>query len=172
MLDNTRAKLLAAKDDVELLKNQLHEALAFDADKLRGMNRAERMTYLVECGEKAGLLPPHFSPAHMENLLQTYRLNAIATARYDSPTPSDLRILYIRALDFASNPYIDFTDQYQGWSRFLSEKNITLRWTAGTHQSMLSPGLADGVAEHICDLLGQQGAGVPTEEDECGMSMG
>ena len=172
VLDNTRAKLLAAKDDVELLKNQLHEALAFDADKLRGMNRAERMTYLVKCGEKAGLLPPHFSPAQMENLLQTYRLNAIAAARYDSPTPSDLRILYIRALDFASNPYIDFTDQYQGWSRFLPEKNITLRWTAGTHQSMLSPGLADGVAEHICDLLGQQGAGVPTEEDECGMSMG
>ena len=95
------------------------------------------MTYLVECGEKAGLLPPHFSPAQMENLLQTYRLNAIAAARYDSPTPSDLRILYIRALDFASNPYIDFTDQYQGWSRFLPEKNNTLRWTAGTHQSML-----------------------------------
>jgi Thioesterase domains of type I polyketide synthases or non-ribosomal peptide synthetases len=65
VLDNTRAKLLAAKDDVELLKNQLHEALAFDADKLRDMNRAERMTYLVECGEKAGLLPPHFSPAQM-----------------------------------------------------------------------------------------------------------
>ena len=38
--------------------------------------------------------------------------------------------------------------------------------------AMLSPGLADGVAEHICDLFGQQGAGVPTEEDECGMSMG
>ena len=154
VLDNTRAKQLAAKDDVELLKNQLHEALAFDADKLRGMNRAERMTYLVECGEKAGLLPPNFSPAQMENLLQTYRLNAIAAARYDNPTPSDLRILYIRALDFASNPYIDFNDQYQGWSRCLPEKNITLRWAAGTHQSMLSTGLADGVAEHICDFLG------------------
>ncbi|WP_298994119.1 alpha/beta fold hydrolase [uncultured Desulfovibrio sp.] len=172
VLDNTRDKQLAAKGDVELLKNHLHEALAFDVDKLRAMNRAERMTYLLECGEKAGLLPPNFSPAQMENLLQTYRLNTIAAARYDNPTPSDLRILYIRALDFASNPYIDFNDQYQGWSRFLPEKNITLRWTAGTHQSMLSPGLADGVAEHICDFLGQQGEDVPTEEDECGMSMG
>ena len=153
-LDNTRARQLAAKDDVELLKNQLHEALTFDVEKLRAMNRAERMTYLVECGEKSGLLPPSFSPVQMENLLQTYRLNAIAAARYDNPTPSDLRILYIRALDFASNPYIDFSDQYQGWSRFLPEKNITLRWAAGTHQSMLLPGLADGVAEHICDFFG------------------
>lgn len=171
VLDNTRAKQLAAKDDVELLKNQLAEALAFDVEKLRAMNRAERMAYLVECGEKAGLLPPNFSPAHMENLLQTYRLNAIAAARYDNPAPSDLRILYIRALDFASNPYTDFDDQYQGWSRFLPEKNITLRWTAGTHQSMLSPGLADGVAEHICDFLGQLGEDAQ-EDDACGMSMG
>ena len=172
VLDNTRAKLLAAKDDVELLKNQLHEALAFDVEKLRAMNRAGRLAYLVECGEAAGLLPPDFSPAQMENLVQTYRLNAIAAARYDNPTPSDLRILYIRALEFASNPYIDFNDQYQGWSRFLPEKNITLRWTAGTHQSMLSPGLAEGVAEHICDFLGQQGEDAQEEEDRCGMSMG
>lgn len=155
VLDNTRARQLAAKDDVELLKNQLHEALAFDEDKLRAMNRADRLVYLVECGEKAGLLPPNFSPAQMENLLQTYRLNAIAAARYDNPTPSNLRLLYVRALDFASNPYIRFDDMYQGWSRFLPEGNITLRWTGGTHESMLSAGLVENVASIISGYLAQ-----------------
>ena len=156
VLDNARARQLAAKDDVELLKSQLHEALAFDEDKLRALSRAERLRYLVECGEKAGLLPENFSTAQMENLLQTYRLNAIAAARYDNPTHSDLRILYLRAQDFVSNPYIRFDDQYQGWSRILPEKNITLRWTGGTHESMLSAGLADNVAAVICEYLEQQ----------------
>ena len=141
---------------MELLKSQLHEALAFDENRLRALNRADRLVYLVECGKKAGLLPPNFSPVQMENLLQTYRLNAIAAARYDNPTPSGLRILYVRALDFANNPYVRFDDQYQGWSRFLPEGNITLRWTGGTHESMLSAGLVNSVASVICDFLEQQ----------------
>ena len=104
---------------------------------------------------QAGLLPPNFSPAQMENLLQTYRLNAIAAARYDNPTPSNLRLLYVRALDFASNPYIRFDDLYQGWSRFLPAENITLHWTGGTHESMLSAGLVDNVAGIISEYLAQ-----------------
>ena len=93
----------------------------------------------------------------MDNLLQTYRLNVIASARYDSPTPSDLRILYLRALDFANNPYARFDDLFQGWSRILPESNITLRWTGGTHESMLSAGLAENVAANICEYLEQYG---------------
>jgi thioesterase domain-containing protein len=44
-------------------------------------------------------------------------------------------------------------DDHQGWSRFLRPENITLRWTEGTHESMLSPGLAGNVAKHILEYL-------------------
>jgi thioesterase domain-containing protein len=89
----------------------------------------------------------------MDSLLRTYRGNAIAAARYDNPTPSRLNILLVRALDFASNPQIVPDDEFQGWSRFLRQENITLRWTEGTHESMLSTGLVDNVARHILEVL-------------------
>lgn len=152
--DNSRARRIAARDDVELLKILLRDALAFDEDVLRSLPREGKLSYLVQCGERTGLLPAGFSAVQMDNLLQTYRGNAIATARYDRPTPSDLRVLLVRALDFAGNPQIVPDDEYQGWSRFLRRENITLRWTEGTHESMLSPGLAGSVARHILEYLG------------------
>lgn len=151
--DNSRARRIAAKDDVELLKALLQDALAFDEGVLRSLPREEKLTYLVRCGERTGLLPAGFSSVQMDNLLQTYRGNAIAAARYDRPTPSDMRILLVRALDFSGNPQIVPDDDYQGWSRFLRTENITLRWTEGTHENMLSPGLVGNVATHILEYL-------------------
>jgi hypothetical protein len=135
-MDNTRARQVAAKDDVELLKVILQDSLNFDEHKLRALSREDKLRYLVECGEKTGRLPNGFSAVQMDNLLQTYRCNAVAAARYERPTPSDCKILFVRALDFSSNSYIVLDDDYQGWSRVLKKENITLRWTEGTHQSM------------------------------------
>lgn len=151
--DNTRAKQMAAKDDIELLQTILQAGLAFDPEKLRSMPREQQLDYLVECGEKSGLLPAGFSAVQMDNLLLTYRGNAMAAARYDRPTPSDRKLLLVRALDFANNPQILMNDDYQGWSRFLKEENICLRWTQGTHESMLSAGLAANVAQIILEYL-------------------
>ena len=100
-----------------------------------------------------GLLPAGFSAVQMDNLLLTYRGNAMAAARYDRPTHSDRKLLLVRALDFANNPQILMNDDYQGWSRFLKEENICLRWTQGTHESMLSAGLAANVAQIIPEYL-------------------
>ena len=136
VMDNTRARQVAAKDDVELLKVILQGSLNFDEHKLRALSREEKLRYFVECGEKTGVLPGGFSAVQMDNLLQTYRCNAVAAARYERPTPSDCKILFVRALDFSSNSYIVLDDDYQGWSRVLKKENITLRWTEGTHQSM------------------------------------
>lgn len=155
--DNTRARQVAAKDDVDMLKIILRDALTVDERKLRGLPREEKLRYLVECGEKSGLLPSGFSPVQMDNLLQTYRCNAVAAARYERPTPSDHEMLFVRALDFSDNSYIVLDDDYQGWSRSLKKENITLRWAEGTHESMLSSGLAGGVAGHILEYLARRG---------------
>lgn len=154
--DNTRAKQMAAKDDIELLQTILQEGLAFDPEKLRVMPREQQLAYLVECGETSGLLPAGFSAVQMDNLLLTYRGNALAAARYERPTPSDCRVLLVRALDFANNPQILMDDDYQGWSRFLKTKNIALRWTQGTHESMLSAGLSANVATLMLEYLEQE----------------
>jgi len=154
--DNSRAKQMAAKDDIELLQTILQQGLAFDPEKLRVMPRARQLEYLVECGEKSGLLPAGFSSVQMDNLLLTYRGNALAAARYERPTPSDSRVLLVRALDFANNPQILIEDDYQGWSRFLKKENIDLRWTEGTHESMLSAGLVPHVATLILEYLERQ----------------
>jgi len=149
--DNSKARQMAGQDDIGLLKTILGNT--FDEEVLRSLPRAEKLTYLVECGERAEMLPSGFTPAQMDSLLRTYRSNALAAARYDTPTPSDLKILFVRALDFTSNPQIIPDDDYQGWSRFLKKENITLKWTEGSHQSMLSPGLADSVARIILEGL-------------------
>lgn len=151
--DNSRARKIAAQDDISMLKTLLHDTLAFDEEVLRALPREEKLAYLVQCGESSGVLPAGFSAVQMDNLLQTYRGNAIAAARYDNPTPSDLPILLVRALDFASNPQIVIDDQYQGWSRFLKEDQITLKWVEGTHETMLSSGLVGPVATHILDYV-------------------
>lgn len=151
--DNSKAKQMAAKDDMALLKELLRETLDFDGTVLRSLPREEKLAYLVSCGEKTGLLPFGFSSVQMANLLHTYRGNAIAAARYDNPTRSDRNILLVRALDHSSNPMIVDNDIYQGWSAFLHEENITLRWTEGTHENMLSPGLAGNVANLILEYL-------------------
>lgn len=44
-------------------------------------------------------------------------------------------------------------DDYQGWGRFLKKENISLRWTQGTHETMLSAGLAANVAQLILEYL-------------------
>ncbi|HWR03454.1 MAG TPA: alpha/beta fold hydrolase [Humidesulfovibrio sp.] len=149
--DNSKARKMAGLDDIGLLTSILGNT--FEEAVLRSLPRPEKLTYLVRCGESAGMLPSGFSPAQMDSLLRTYRVNALAAARYDRPTPSDLKILFVRALDFADNPQIIPDDEYQGWNRFLKEENIALRWTEGTHQSMLSPGLAGSVAKHILEHL-------------------
>ena len=151
--DNSRAKQMAAKDDIELLQTVLQKGLAFDPQKLRVMPREQQLDYLVECGEKSGLLPVGFSTVQMDNLLLTYRGNALAAARYERPTPSDCKVLLVRALDFANNPQILMDDDYQGWSRFLKKENIALRWTQGTHESMLSAGLSGNVADLMLEYL-------------------
>ena len=153
--DNSRAIQMAAKDDIELLQTILQQGLAFDPQKLRSMPREQQLTYLVECGEKSGMLPAGFSAVQMDNLLLTYRGNALAAARYERPTPSDCKVLLVRALDFADNPQILFHDEYQGWSRFLKKENILLRWTEGTHASMLSAGLVPNVAALMLEYLEQ-----------------
>lgn len=151
--DNSKARRMAAKDDVGLLKALLRDVLDFDEATLRALSRQERLTHLIALGEKSGLLPVGFSAVQMDNLLQTYRGNALAAARYNRPTPSDKKILFIRALDFSGNPQIVDNDIYQGWSRFLKEDNICLKWTEGTHETMLSPGLAGHVASLILEYL-------------------
>ena len=151
--DNSRAKQMAAKDDIELLQLILQEGMAFDPVKLRAMPREQQLDYLVQCGEKSGLLPAGFSAVQMDNLLLTYRGNTLAAARYERPSPSDCKLLLVRALDFATNPQIIMNDDYQGWGRFLKKENITLRWTQGTHETMLSSGLATSVAQLILEYL-------------------
>lgn len=151
--DNTRAKQMAAKDDIELLQLILQQGMAFDPVRLRAMPREQQLGYLVECGEKSGLLPAGFSAVQMDNLLLTYRGNTLAAARYERPSPSDCKLLLVRALDFATNPQIIMNDDYQGWGRFLKKENITLRWTQGTHETMLSAGLAANVAHLILEYL-------------------
>ena len=148
---------MAAKDDIELLQLILQQGMAFDPVKLRAMSRDQQLGYLVECGEKSGLLPAGFSAVQMDNLLLTYRGNTLAAARYERPNPSDCKLLLVRALDFASNPQIIMNDDYQGWGRFLKKENITLRWTQGTHESMLSAGLAANVAQLILEYLEGEG---------------
>lgn len=155
--DNTRAKQMAAKDDIELLQLILQQGMAFDPVKLRAMPREQQLGYLVECGEKSGLLPAGFSAVQMDNLLLTYRGNTLAAARYERPSPSDCKLLLVRALDFANNPQIILNDDYQGWARFLKKENISLRWTQGTHESMLSAGLAANVAQLILEYLEDEG---------------
>ena len=147
---------MAAKDDIELLQTVLQKGLAFDPQKLRVMPREQQLDYLVECGEKSGLLPVGFSTVQMDNLLLTYRGNALAAARYERPTPSDCKVLLVRALDFANNPQILMDDDYQGWSRFLKTENIALRWTQGTHESILSAGLSANVATLMLEYLEQE----------------
>lgn len=154
--DNSRAKQMAAKDDIELLQTILQEGLAFDPQKLRAMPREQQLAYLVECGETSGLLPAGFNAVQMDNLLLTYRGNALAAARYERPTPSDCKVLLVRALDFVNNPQILLDDDYQGWSRFLKTENIALRWTQGTHESMLSAGLSANVATLMLEYLEQE----------------
>lgn len=149
--DNSKAKHMAGQDETSLLKSILGNT--FEEEVLRLLPRAEKLAYLVQCGERAEMLPSGFTSAQMDSLLRTYRTNAIAAARYDRPTPSDLNILLVRALDFVGNVQIIPDDDYQGWSRFLKQDDITLKWTEGTHQSMLSPGLAPNVAKHILEYL-------------------
>lgn len=147
--DNSKARQLAAEDDIGLLKSILGDIVDFDEGQLRSLPHREKLARLVARALAKGLLPAGFTTAQMDSLLRTYRGNAIAAARYDRPTPSDMKILLVRALDFANNPQIVPDDEFQGWGRFLKPENITLRWTEGTHESMLSSGLVDNVARHI-----------------------
>lgn len=153
LADNRRARHDAGLDEVDLLKSRLEGGFTFDEAKLRAMPRKERLAYLAACGEKSGLLPFGFSSVQMENLIRTYRGNAIAAARYEAPAHPTQKILLVRATE-VSKYASDFVDDvFFGWDKFLARDNITLKWTGGTHETMLFPGLADGVAQHIQEYL-------------------
>jgi amino acid adenylation domain-containing protein len=152
--DNSKVRRLAAEDNIGLIKGMLGDGLDLDDDLLRALPYREKLTYLVDRAQCKGILPAGFTTAQMDSLLRTYRGNAIAAARYDRPTPSDMRVLLVRALDFTGNPQIIPDDDSQGWSRFLKRENITIKWTEGTHESMLSPGLVANVAKLILEYLG------------------
>ena len=151
--DNSRAKQEAGQDEIGLLKSLLQESLDFDENVLRSLPRDKKLRYLLECGERTGLLPFGFSSVQMDNLLSTYRSNAIAAARYEMPAHSTRNILLVRALEMTDYSRSFVNDQYFGWSKFLKEENITLKWTEGTHETMLSPGLVGNVANHILEYL-------------------
>jgi non-ribosomal peptide synthetase component F/thioesterase domain-containing protein/acyl carrier protein/precorrin-6B methylase 2 len=151
--DNSRAKQEAGQDEIDLLKSLLQESLEFDENVLRSLPRDKRLRYLLECGERTGLLPFGFSSVQMDNLLSTYRSNAIAAARYEMPAHSTKNILLVRALEMTDYSRSFINDQYFGWSKFLKEENITLKWTEGTHETMLSPGLVGNVANHILEYI-------------------
>jgi len=151
--DNSKARQLAAEDDIGLIKSILGKGLDLDEELLRSLPHEEKLAYLVERAQRIGILPDGFTTAQMDSLLRTYRGNAIAAARYDRPTPSDMKVLLVRALDFTGNPQILPDDEFQGWDRFLKKENITLKWTEGTHESMLSPGLCANVAKLILEHL-------------------
>lgn len=153
LADNAESRQVVAKDDVGLLKSILQDSMSFDENKLRSLPREKKLDYLIECGENAGMLPSGFSSVQMDNLLQTYRSNAIAAARYEHPTRSTKRILLIRAMEFAENSQWFNSDKYLGWSKFLNQDDISLKWTSGTHENMLSPGLVGNVAKHILEYL-------------------
>ncbi len=152
-VDNRRARHDAGLDEVDLLKSRLDGGLSFDEAMVRALPREERLQYLAECGEKSGLLPFGFSSGQMANLIQTYRGNAIAAARYEVPANPDGKILLVRATEVSTYAGSFVDDVFLGWSGFLEKDNITLKWTGGTHESMLSPGLAGNVAQHILEYL-------------------
>ena len=151
--DNSKAKSVVAKDDVGMLKSLLEELMVFDENHLRSLSREDRLNYLVQCAEECGLLPVGFSSVQMENLLQTYRSNAVAAARYESPTRSDKAILLIRAMEVSESTRHFIHDKYLGWSAFLDEGKISLKWTEGSHETMLSPGLVGNVAKQILEYM-------------------
>ena len=151
--DNRRARHDAGLDEVDLLKARLEGAIFFDEAMVRAMPREERLRYLAECGEKNGLLPFGFSSTQMENLIQTYRGNAIAAARYEAPVDPSKKILLVRATEVSKYASSFVDDVLMGWDKFLERDNITLKWTGGTHENMLSPGLAGNVAQHILEYL-------------------
>jgi len=155
--DNSHSRQIAAKDDADLLKTLLKDSIPFDENVLRALPREERLDYLVRCGTAAGVLPPGFNAVQMDNLVQTYRRNIVAAARYDKRTRTPNKILFVRAADFANNPTIVVDDLWQGWDRIVDPDGICLKWTEGTHETMLSPGLVGQVADHILDYLRQEG---------------
>lgn len=155
--DNRNARQLAAKDDAELLKTLLKATFALDEDVLRALSREERMDYLLRCGEATGVLPTGFNAVQMGNLVQIYRRNTVAAARYEKRERSSNKILFVRATDFTNNPSIVPDDLWQGWARFVDPANICLKWTEGTHETILSPGLVGQVADHILNYLRQEG---------------
>lgn len=155
--DNRTARQMAAKDDADLLKTLLKATFALDEDVLRALPREKRMDYLVRCGEATGVLPTGFNAVQMGNLVQTYRRNTVAAARYEKRERSSNKILFVRATDFTNNPSIVADDLWQGWGRFVDPANICLKWTEGTHETILSPGLVGQVANHILDYLRQEG---------------
>ena len=56
-----------------------------------------------------------------------------------------------REISESSRHFVD--DQFQGWSKFLKEEDIVLRWTDGSHETMLSPGHVGSVAKHVLEDL-------------------
>jgi len=153
MVDNTMARSVVTKDDAAMLKTILEDLIDFDEETLRGLPRDERLRYLAGAVEESGLLPEGFSPVQMENLLQTYRSNAVAAARYVRPRCTDKDILLVRALEVSKSTQSYIHDKYLGWSAFLPEEQITLRWTEGSHETMLSPGFVGNVAKHLLEYL-------------------
>ncbi len=153
MVDNSMARTVATKDDAAMLKTILEDLIALDEETLRRLPRDERLRYLVGEVQASGLLPEGFNIVQMENLLQTYRSNAVAAARYVRPSRTDKDILLVRALEVSESTQAYVHDKYLGWGAFLPEEKITLRWTEGSHETMLSPGLVGGVAKHLLEYL-------------------
>ncbi len=147
------ARTVATKDDAAMLKTILEDLIALDEETLRRLPRDERLRYLVGEVQASGLLPEGFNIVQMENLLQTYRSNAVAAARYVRPSRTDKDILLVRALEVSESTQAYVHDKYLGWGAFLPEEKITLRWTEGSHETMLSPGLVGGVAKHLLEYL-------------------
>jgi amino acid adenylation domain-containing protein len=155
MLDTYLPSILREKlgelDDAEALTSLLAEDMNLSLSSLKSMSPDDQIAFAVETAMKANIIPPDFGVAQARRLLNVFKVNSMATLRYD-PRPYAGRVTVFKAKETVSTESFKTDDPAMGWSAIV-KGDVEAVTVPGSHQNITRQPHVKGLAQAISARL-------------------
>lgn len=131
------------RDDTALLRDLLGDDLPLDQTQLAHLHSDALLSYVVQQAAQAARIPPGFGLPQARALLNVYRANLHAAARY-RPSPAELHVVLLRARDEQHSAELKLS---LGWERLAG--TVDVHNVPGTHDSVLRAPQIQELAQHL-----------------------
>jgi thioesterase domain-containing protein/acyl carrier protein len=124
-----------ALDDLELAASMLGPDIGLEPAALPGQDAGAQLTLLLERAQAAAVLPPHFTPAQFQRIIDMFRTHAVAWWRY-CPQRYAGELTLFQAKESLGGPLGTPSGAALGWQA-LVDRPVEVIGVPGTHQTLI-----------------------------------